>query len=84
MCDDGNGKKSYQIWINNKDAGFSLGQEGQLPSGIQSVSFADMGKQDCSFLLELFNEGPQTETVQLTLYFRPAPPFPRPVWDSTV
>jgi integrin alpha FG-GAP repeat containing protein 1 len=50
MCDDGNGKKSYQIWINNKDAGFSLGQEGQLPSGVQSVSFADMGEQNCSFL----------------------------------
>jgi hypothetical protein len=57
MCDDGNGKKSYQIWINNKDAGFSLGQAGQLPSGVQSVSFADMGKQKLQFsCLSRFNE----------------------------
>jgi integrin alpha FG-GAP repeat containing protein 1 len=44
MCDDGRGGKSFQIWVNNKGAGFSLAQESPLPSGVQSISFADMGK----------------------------------------
>lgn len=34
---------SYQIWVNNKEEGFSLSQEGPLPSGVQSISFADVG-----------------------------------------
>ena len=44
VCDDGRGSKSYQIWVNNKVDGFSLSQEGSLPSGTQSISFADVGK----------------------------------------
>ncbi|KAF8061672.1 hypothetical protein FPV67DRAFT_1673289 [Lyophyllum atratum] len=44
MCDDGRGGKSFQIWINNKDEGFSLAQEGALPSGMQTISFADMDR----------------------------------------
>ena len=43
VCDDGRGGKSYQIWVNAKDDGFSLSQEGALPSGTQTVSFADIG-----------------------------------------
>jgi hypothetical protein len=43
VCDDGRGGKSYQIWVNAKDDGFSLSQEGALPSGTQSISFADIG-----------------------------------------
>lgn len=43
MCDDASGRKSYQVWINNKDEGFSLAQSGRLPDGTQFVSFADMG-----------------------------------------
>ena len=43
VCDNGRGSKSYQIWINHKDAGFSLAQQGSFPSGLQSISFADVG-----------------------------------------
>jgi len=43
VCDDGRGGKSYQIWVNAKDDGFSLSQEGALPSGTQTISFADIG-----------------------------------------
>ena len=45
VCDESNGDKSYQIWVNNKDSGFSLAQSGRFPRGLQSVSFADIGKQ---------------------------------------
>ncbi|KAG5636137.1 hypothetical protein H0H81_009019, partial [Sphagnurus paluster] len=44
MCDDGIGGKSFQIWVNNKDDGFSLALEGPLPSGVQSISFADIDR----------------------------------------
>ena len=44
VCDDGGGAKSFQIWVNNKEDGFSLAQEGSLPSGLQTISFADVGK----------------------------------------
>ncbi|EGO21825.1 hypothetical protein SERLADRAFT_363011 [Serpula lacrymans var. lacrymans S7.9] len=44
VCDDGSGHKSFQIWINNKDAGFSLAQQGSLPSGVHSISFADVDR----------------------------------------
>ncbi|KAL1702182.1 hypothetical protein EV121DRAFT_262329 [Schizophyllum commune] len=44
VCDKPHGYKSYQIWINNKDAGFSLADEGWLPSGVQSISFADVDR----------------------------------------
>lgn len=44
VCDDDNGDKYYQIWVNNKDSGFSLSQLGRFPKGFQSVSFADIGK----------------------------------------
>ncbi|TFK25799.1 hypothetical protein FA15DRAFT_668127 [Coprinopsis marcescibilis] len=44
VCDEGSGKKSYQIWINNKDEGFSLSQNGDLPSGVQSITFTDVDR----------------------------------------
>lgn len=47
VCDQGSGKKSYQIWINNKDEGFSLAQEGPLPTGTQAISFADISESTC-------------------------------------
>ena len=81
MCDAPNGRKSFQIWINNKDAGFSLGLEGQLPPGVQSVSFADMGAPASPAILlapvyqRVF---PQTETVPSTSSFRRAPRYPHP------
>jgi len=43
VCEEGPGKKSFEIWVNNKDQGFSLAQSGPLPQGTQSVVFADMG-----------------------------------------
>lgn len=42
-CDDGKGGKKYQVWVNKKEEGFSLSQEGQLPFGTQAISFADIG-----------------------------------------
>lgn len=42
-CDDGTGGKKYQVWVNEKEEGFSLSQEGQLPFGTQAISFADIG-----------------------------------------
>ncbi|KAJ3823019.1 hypothetical protein EV361DRAFT_914190 [Lentinula raphanica] len=44
VCDNGNGVKYFQIWINNKDNGFSLAHQGSLPSGIQSITFADIDR----------------------------------------
>ena len=44
ICDDGNtGNKVFQIWINQKNSGFELRKTGKLPSGTQSLSFADVG-----------------------------------------
>lgn len=42
-CDDGEGRKTYQIWINEKEKGFFPSQEGTLPNGTQAISFADIG-----------------------------------------
>ncbi|KAI0093714.1 hypothetical protein BDY19DRAFT_881949 [Irpex rosettiformis] len=45
VCDEDNGRDHYyQIWTNNKDNGFELAQTGRFPSGLQSVSFADMDR----------------------------------------
>ncbi|KIM87422.1 hypothetical protein PILCRDRAFT_276328 [Piloderma croceum F 1598] len=44
LCDNGSGNKFYQIWVNNKDAGFSLAKSGSLPSGVQTISFADIDR----------------------------------------
>ncbi|KAF7352408.1 T-cell immunomodulatory protein [Mycena venus] len=40
LCDNG----SYQIWVNNKADGFSLALQGSMPSGVRSVSFADVDR----------------------------------------
>ncbi|KAJ7611627.1 hypothetical protein FB45DRAFT_940496 [Roridomyces roridus] len=44
LCDDGKGGKTYQIWVNNKNQGFSLALQGAMPSGVQTVSFADVDR----------------------------------------
>ncbi|KAL0947607.1 hypothetical protein HGRIS_013696 [Hohenbuehelia grisea] len=44
VCDDARGGKTFQIWTNNKAAGFSLAQTGYLPAGTQSITFADMDR----------------------------------------
>ena len=45
VCNEGSSSnKVYQIWKNSGDAGFSLASEGSFPSGLQSVSFADMSE----------------------------------------
>ena len=43
VCSDGRGGKTYQIWVNRKDDGFVLSQQGALPTGTQAISFADIG-----------------------------------------
>ena len=42
-CEDDQGRKIYQIWVNGKEKGFILSQEGTLPSGTLAMSFADIG-----------------------------------------
>lgn len=44
VCDDGNGKKRFQIWTNDKTSGFHLRQSEQLPAGTQAISFADVDR----------------------------------------
>ncbi|KAH9961067.1 hypothetical protein BC827DRAFT_354011 [Russula dissimulans] len=51
VCDDGLGQKSYQVWISNPDANFTLAQSGSLPAGTQSVVFADMDRDGTVDLL---------------------------------
>lgn len=43
VCDDKDGQY-YQIWVNNKDSGFSLSALGRLPKGFQTVSFGDIDR----------------------------------------
>ncbi|EKM56033.1 uncharacterized protein PHACADRAFT_257056 [Phanerochaete carnosa HHB-10118-sp] len=43
LCDNGRDKQ-FQIWVNNKDDGFSLAQVGNFPRGFQTVSFADIDR----------------------------------------
>ena len=35
-------RRSYQIWVNDKDGGFSLVRSGALPDGVGAITFADM------------------------------------------
>ncbi|KAG8217292.1 hypothetical protein J3R82DRAFT_5387 [Butyriboletus roseoflavus] len=44
VCDEGSGRRSFQIWVNNKDSGFSLAQYQLLPSGVQAITFADIDR----------------------------------------
>ncbi|KAI0792754.1 hypothetical protein C8Q75DRAFT_751250 [Abortiporus biennis] len=45
VCDEGNsGDKYFQIWINNKESGFSLAQLGRFPRGVQSITFSDIDR----------------------------------------
>ncbi|KAI8983819.1 hypothetical protein BDB01DRAFT_790233 [Pilobolus umbonatus] len=41
VCSDGH-KQSIQIWVNNKQEGFILSQEAELPPGAGALSFADI------------------------------------------
>ncbi|KAN0105511.1 hypothetical protein V8E52_010950 [Russula decolorans] len=51
VCDEGSGRKSFQIWVSNPNGGFTLAQSGSLPSGTQSVVFADMDRDGAIDLL---------------------------------
>ncbi|KAI0059037.1 integrin alpha N-terminal domain-containing protein [Artomyces pyxidatus] len=51
VCDDSTGQRSFQVWVNAKDDGFSLAQSGRLPQGTQSVAFADMDRDGTIDLL---------------------------------
>lgn len=51
VCDEPSGRKSFQIWVNNKSRGFTLAQSGRLPQGTQSVTFADMDRDGTIDLL---------------------------------
>ena len=43
VCEGSSGSKYFQIWVNNKEQGFDLVQQETLPSGTQTISFADIG-----------------------------------------
>ncbi|KAL4065217.1 hypothetical protein J3A83DRAFT_4360504 [Scleroderma citrinum] len=44
VCEEDSAKQSFQIWVNNKDSGFTLAQYEPLPSGVQAISFADVDR----------------------------------------
>ncbi|TBU24831.1 integrin alpha N-terminal domain-containing protein [Dichomitus squalens] len=45
VCQDSSSNaKFFQIWINDKDNGFVKAQQGSLPSGTQTISFADIDR----------------------------------------
>lgn len=75
MCDEAStGNKYFQIWRNDKSGDFTFVQLGRFPSGVQSVSFADMGKSsitsikegDLSFLLSLIDRDGTMDLVFTT------------------
>jgi hypothetical protein len=72
VCDDGRGGLSYQIWINNKQDGFTLGAQGSLPSGTQTISFADLGGYYLPLAAVHTLTFRQTVTAQLTCSLPPA------------
>jgi hypothetical protein len=80
VCEDSSGRKSFQIWVNNKDSGFSLNQTADLPSGTQGITFADVGLSPFSHLPELILISIQTGTVPLTWCFPRVHLFPRRAW----
>src|SRR5437879_642479 len=43
-CQDDNGEKSFQIWINDKERGFVHSVGEKLPQGTGQISFADLGR----------------------------------------
>jgi integrin alpha FG-GAP repeat containing protein 1 len=42
-CQNEDGSKSFQIWINDKEKGFVHNVEKNLPKGTGQISFADLG-----------------------------------------
>ncbi|KAH8995858.1 hypothetical protein EDB86DRAFT_2920938 [Lactarius hatsudake] len=51
VCDDGTGRKYFQVWVSDPSEGFTLTQHGSLPAGTQSVVFADMDRDGTIDLL---------------------------------
>ncbi|KAH9170778.1 hypothetical protein EDB89DRAFT_2071520 [Lactarius sanguifluus] len=51
VCEDGTGRKSFQVWVSEPSEGFTLAQHGSLPAGTQSVVFADMDRDGTIDLL---------------------------------
>lgn len=83
VCEDSSGKKSFQIWVNNKDSGFSLNQTADLPSGTQGISFADIGLSPI-FRLRILLISKQIGMVPLTWCFPHVHPCPQLAWDLAV
>ena len=50
VCQDRSGSKFFQIWVNEKDSGFIMTQQGSLPAGTQAISFADVGKHSLLYV----------------------------------
>ena len=78
ICDNGSGSKFFQIWINNKDGGFKLAQQGPLPSGTQVVSFADIGghRLSCQCASTMLNNLCKIATVRWICSSPPALRYP--------
>ena len=43
-CTGSNGQKSVQFWVNNRDQGFKMALQANLPNGAGPLSFADIGE----------------------------------------
>jgi integrin alpha FG-GAP repeat containing protein 1 len=49
-CTGSNGQQSVQFWVNNREQGFKMVQQANLPNGAGPLSFSDIGQYN---LLEL-------------------------------
>ncbi|WAQ86564.1 hypothetical protein PtA15_7A290 [Puccinia triticina] len=65
VCEDGGGEQSYQIWLNNKAAGFALARTGRLPYGTKQVTFADMDRDGTIDMVLAVCPTPNTCTVNV-------------------
>jgi hypothetical protein len=44
VCSGSNGQQSIQLWINERDQGFKMELQANLPNGAGPLSFADIGE----------------------------------------
>lgn len=48
-------KRSFQVWLNNKNRGFVFAGEWKLPPGAGAITFADMGEPESLAILASFS-----------------------------
>ncbi|KAF8263408.1 hypothetical protein EI94DRAFT_1740946 [Lactarius quietus] len=50
VCDEGGGKKSFQVWVSDPSEGFTLAQRGSLPSALNPDGTIDLLITTCSLV----------------------------------